>query len=251
LSVQGVSVRFGGITALDGLSFDVAAGEIVGLIGPNGAGKTTLFNCLSRVYAPDAGEILLEGRSILGQPPHAIAALGIARTFQHAALFEGMSVRDNIKVGCHCRTRSGFGANALRLASCEAEEQRIDARADELVAFMGLEPHARLPAHALPLAMKKRVELARALAGSPNLLLLDEPAAGLSREEIDVLRGQIRRIRDREGVTVLLVEHHMGLVMSVSDRVVAIDFGRRIAEGTPAGVRANPAVMQAYLGTGA
>jgi branched-chain amino acid transport system ATP-binding protein len=251
LSVQGVSVRFGGITALDGLSFDVAAGEIVGLIGPNGAGKTTLFNCLSRVYAPDAGEILLEGRSILGQPPHAIAALGIARTFQHAALFEGMSVRDNIKVGCHCRTRSGFGANALRLASCEAEEQRIDARADELVAFMGLELHARLPAHALPLAMKKRVELARALAGSPNLLLLDEPAAGLNHAEIDALRGQIRRIRDNEGVTVLLVEHHMGLVMSVSDRVVAIDFGKRIAQGTPAEVRANPAVMQAYLGTGA
>jgi branched-chain amino acid transport system ATP-binding protein len=248
LSVRDLSIRFGGVAALDHVSFDIAAGQIVGLIGPNGAGKTSLFNCISRLYQPSAGSITFGPHELLRLRPHQVIHLGIARTFQNVALFGRMSVLDNVLVGDHARIGTGTLSSALRLPRANRAHREAVQRATSALGIVDLGHMANETAGALPFAVQKRVELARALVSEPRLLLLDEPAGGLNHTEVRALSELITRIHSQYNLTVLLVEHHMNLVMSISHQVVVLSFGRKIAEGAPKVVRNNPAVIEAYLG---
>jgi branched-chain amino acid transport system ATP-binding protein len=250
LEVRDLTRLFGGLAAVKGVSLELHLGELVGLIGPNGAGKTTVFNLISGVYRPAAGDIRFRGESIVGLAPHDVARHGITRTFQNIRLFGGMSVLENVKVARHHRTRSGLLASMIRTHSFREEEAAIEGDAMALLELVGLAARANDAPRSLPYGLQRRLEIARALAGAPDVLLLDEPAAGMNPAEVADLIGLIRRLQQERELSILLIEHQMSLVMSICARVYVLDFGEVIAHGTPSEIQSNSKVIEAYLGRG-
>ncbi len=251
LEVQQVTKRFGGLTAVNDVSLEIDAGRIISVIGPNGAGKTTFFNIVTGIYAPDGGTITFGGRSLVGLRPDQIAAMGITRTFQNIRLFGNMTVLENVQVGMHARLNAGVWQILFRTGGFKQEERRSEARARELLQFVGLHRRAGELARSLPYGDQRRLEIARALASDPKIILLDEPAAGMNERETAATTDLIRRLRDELHVTVILIEHDMGLVMEISESIAVLDYGQKIAEGQPDEIRRNPRVIEAYLGQGA
>jgi branched-chain amino acid transport system ATP-binding protein len=251
LEVQQVTKRFGGLTAVNDVTLQIDAGRIISVIGPNGAGKTTFFNIVTGIYQPDNGTITFGGRSLVGLRPDQIAAMGITRTFQNIRLFNNMTVLENVQVGMHPRLRANLWDILFRTSGFKQEERQSEARARELLQFVGLHRHAGELARSLPYGDQRRLEIARALASDPKIILLDEPAAGMNERETVATTDLIRRLRDDLGVTVILIEHDMGLVMEISESIAVLDYGQKIAEGQPEEIRRNPRVIEAYLGQGA